>query len=294
MDIKASKVFKILAGIFVLILMYASFTVVSPGHTKVKNVFGKVSDIYLTEGFHIVNPLASFTSIDTRSQTYNIDNIKVPSQDKLKTLMDVSVIYSMDPSLTPNMIRSVGSLEMFEKKYLIPKVRSVIREVGKSVKQSQDFFIDDIQQQMQQDSAQILNEFLLEKGLEIESVLFRNIDLPQLVLSAIQQTKERQEQIKREEAQLLIVEKQAQQQVKEAEAREQAAKANANAKRTQADAEAYRIEKEAKATANANTMINMSLSDKLIKYNSVKQWDGKYPTTMMSSDSDIMMALPKN
>lgn len=294
MVIKSSDVFKYFIGILVIILIYSSFTVVSPGHTKVKNVFGKVSDVYLTEGFHIVNPLASFTSIDTRSQTYNIDNIKVPSQDKLKTLMDVSVIYRMDPSLTPNMIRTVGSLEIFEKKYLIPKVRSVIREVGKSVKQSQDFFIDDIQQKMQEDSAQILNEFLSEKGLEIESVLFRNIDLPELVLRAIQQTKERQEQIKREDAQLLIVEKQAQQQVKEAEAREQAAKANANEKRTQADAEAYRIEKEADATANANTMINKSLSDKLIKYNSVKQWDGKYPTTMMSSDSNIMMALPKN
>lgn len=294
MDITPSGFFKTLIGIVLLILIYASFTIVKPGHTKVKNVFGKVSDVYLTEGFHVVNPLASFTNVDTRSQTYNIDNIKVPSQDKLKTLMDVSVIYRMDPSFTPNMIRTVGSLEMFEKKYLIPKVSSVIREVGKGVKQSQDFFFDDVQQQMQTESAQILNDFLAEKGMNIESVLFRNIDLPQLVLSAIQQTKERQEQIKREEAQLLIVEKQAQQQVKEAEAREEAAKSNANAKRTQADAEAYRIEKEAKATANANNMINKSLSDKLIKYNSVKQWDGKYPTTMMSSDSNIMMALPKN
>lgn len=275
-----------------LIIALNSYTVVPAGQIKVKSVFGKVNENTLSEGFHVVNPLAEFSVYDTRNQTLAIDNIMVPSQDKLKTDMDVSIIYRIDKGSVVSLKKEVGSLDDFNTKYLLPKARSVLREVGKGVENSQDFFLDHVQQNMQTEAAIKLNEFLSSKGARIEAVLFRDVSLPKLVLNAIKQTKTRQEEVNREEAQLMIVEKKAQAQVKEAEAREQAAVANANAKRTQADAEAYRIEKEAVATGKANKLINASLTSKLIQYNSVDKWDGKYPTTMMSSGTDIMMALP--
>lgn len=295
--IKLGKVFfhsmvLIVVVAITLIIALNSYTVVPAGQIKVKSVFGKVSDNTLGEGFHIVSPLADFSVYDTRNQTLSIDNIMVPSQDKLKTDMDVSIIYRIDKGSVVSLKKEVGSLEDFNTKYLLPKARSVLREVGKGVQNSQDFFLDHVQQSMQTEAAIKLNEFLSSKGARIEAVLFRDVSLPKLVLNAIKQTKTRQEEVNREEAQLMIVEKKAQAQVKEAEAREQAAVANANAKRTQADAEAYRIEKEAVATGKANKLINASLTSKLIQYNSVDKWDGKYPTTMMSSDSNIMMALP--
>jgi len=118
--------------------------------------------------------------------------------------------------------------------------------------------------------------------------------LPQVVTSAVIQTKERQEQLEREKAQLNIVEQQAQQQVKQAEAREKAAIADANAKRTRADAEAYRILKEAEAQAGANKVLARSITSELIQYNSIQRWTGQYPQTLMmgAEMEEVIISLP--
>jgi regulator of protease activity HflC (stomatin/prohibitin superfamily) len=114
-----------------------------------------------------------------------------------------------------------------------------------------------------------------------------------VVTSAVIQTKERQEQLEREKAQLRIVEQQAQQQVKQAEAREQAAKSDANAVRTLADAEAYQIEKLADAQARANTVLAKSVTPSLIEYNSIAKWNGAYPQTLMGGGPDgLILQLP--
>ena len=128
----------------------------------------------------------------------------------------------------------------------------------------------------------------------LHKTLFRDITLPNVVTSAVIQTKERQEQLEREKAQLMIVEQQAQQQVKNAEAREMAAIADANAKRTQADAEAYRIAKEAEAQAKANELLAKSVTPVLIQYNAIQKWDGAYPKTLMGNKADgLILNLPK-
>ena len=138
-----------------------------------------------------------------------------------------------------------------------------------------------------------LTEFMSQKGLLIESVLFRDITLPQVVTDAVIQTKQRQEQLEREKAQLSIVEQQAQQQVKQAEAREQAAKSDANAQRTLADASAYQISALATAQAEANTVLAKSVTSALIKYNAIAKWNGEYPQTLMGGGPDgLMLQLP--
>jgi len=283
----------VIAVVFVLIAMN-SYITVKAGHNKVATLFGNVQDVAYGEGFHIVNPLLAFTVFDLRQLTYTWDKVQVPSQDKLKTSMDISVTFRLDGARTPTTLQETGRLEDVVSKHITPKVRSLLREAGKTVAQSQDFYLDSVQQHLQVYMEDGLRTYLDEKGVIVEAVLFRDITLPQVVTSAVIQTKERQEQLEREKAQLKIVEQQAQQQVKQAEAREQAAISDANAKRTQADAEAYRILKEAKAQANANDVLAKSITPELIKYNSVHRWNGQYPQTLLSGDTGgVILALPE-
>jgi regulator of protease activity HflC (stomatin/prohibitin superfamily) len=168
-----------------------------------------------------------------------------------------------------------------------------LREAGKSVAKSQDFYLDTTQRDLQSFMEDGLTDHMAIKGIIVEAVLFRDITLPQVVTSAVIQTKERQEQLEREKAQLRIVEQQAQQQVKQAEAREQAAKSDANAVRTLADAEAYQIEKLANAQARANTVLAKSVTSPLIKYNAIAKWNGAYPQTLMGGGPDgLILQLP--
>lgn len=280
-------------ALVVLIIFLNSYTTVSAGHNKVATLFGKVQSEPLAEGFHLVNPLYNFVSFDLRQLTYTWEKVQVPSQDKLKTSMDISVTFRLDASRTPGILQETGGLKDVVSKHITPKVRSLLREAGKTVKQSQDFYLDSIQQQLQTYMEDGLQGYLEQKGVIVSAVLFRDITLPQVVTTAVIQTKERQEQLEREKAQLKIVEQQAMQAVKKAEAREKAAVADANAKRTQADAEAYRIIKEAEAQAKANAVLAKSVTPVLIRYNAIEKWNGAYPQTLMSGkDGGVLLNLP--
>jgi len=291
---KSTPVAGIIIVAFILLVAMNSYTTVKAGHNKVATLFGNVQGEAYDEGFHIVNPLLDFTVFDLRQLTYTWDKVQVPSQDKLKTSMDVSVTFRLAGDRTPRIFQETGRLEDVVSKHVTPKVRSLLREAGKTVDQSQDFYIDSVQLKMQTYMEEGLKSYLEPKGVIVEAVLFRDITLPQVVTSAVIQTKERQEQLEREKAQLKIVEQQAQQQVKQAEAREQAAVSDANAKRTQADAEAYRILKEAEAQANANKVLARSVTKELIDYNSVQRWNGSYPQTLLSGDTGgVILSLPQ-
>ncbi|MGR9115807.1 MAG: SPFH domain-containing protein [Gammaproteobacteria bacterium] len=281
------------AGLIVLLLVFNSYTTVEAGHNKVATLFGKVQPEPYDEGLHIVNPLLRFVTFDLRQLTYTWEKVQVPSQDKLKTSMDISITFQLHADKTPQILQETGQLKDVVDKHITPKVRSLLREAGKTVSQSQDFYQDAVQQALQVYMEEGLREYLEPKGVLVRAVLFRDITLPEVVTLAVIQTKERQEQLEREKAQLKIVEQQAQQEVKKAEAREMAAKADANAKRTQADAEAYRIAKEAEAQANANQLLAKSVTAELIRYNAIQKWNGAYPQTLMGGKTDgLILNLP--
>jgi regulator of protease activity HflC (stomatin/prohibitin superfamily) len=285
----------LLIALLLISLPFASrfATTVPPGHNAVATLFGEVQPAPYKDAFHLVNPLLSFSEFDLRQQTNTWKEVEVPSQDKLKTSMDVSVTFRIEPGATPRILQETGRVDDVIDKHVTPKVRSLLREAGKSVARSQDFYLESVQQELQSYMEQGLTSYLEPKGVIVEAVLFRDITMPKVVHNAVIQTKERQEQLEREKAQLQIVEQQAQKQVKEAQAREQAAIADANAKRTQADAEAYRIHKEAEARAAANRLIADSVTPALLHYNQVEQWDGAYPKTLLSSEgADLLLELP--
>jgi len=293
MKVNLKAIIPAVTTIFLIWIGLNSYTTVSPGHNKVATMFGEIQDLALPEGFHIVNPLLKFYSYDLRVNTETWTKVQVPSQDKLKTSMDISVTFRINPDYTVTMLKETGSLTDVVRKLLTPKVRSLLREAGKTVAKSQDFYLDTTQQQLQAYMEDGLTDYMSRKGIIIEAVLFRDITLPQVVTSAVIQTKERQEQLEREKAQLRIVEQQAQQQVKQAEAREQAAKSDANATRTKADASAYKIAKLAGAQAKANTILAKSVTKSLIDYNAIAKWDGKYPSTLMGGGPDgLILQLP--
>lgn len=278
-----------------LMVFFNAYTTVEAGHNKVATLFGKVQPEPYAEGFHLVNPLLDFVSFDLRQLTYTWEKVQVPSQDKLKTSMDVSVTFKLKPERTPQILQESGLLKDVVDKHITPKVRSLLREAGKTVAQSQDFYQDSVQQELQVYMENGLTEYLEAKGVLVTAVLFRDITLPKVVTVAVIQTKERQEQLEREKAQLKIVEQQAQQQVKQAEAREMAAVADANAKRTQADAEAYRITKEAAAQAQANELLSKSVTKPLISYNAIQKWNGAYPQTLMGGSAEgLILNLPNS
>ncbi len=214
---------------------------IPPGQVGVATLFGKVKADGYTQGIHVpVNPLYDWTLFDAREKTH-LETANVPSQDQLQTKLDVSVQYRIDINMAPSILEDTGNAESAVRVHLIPKLRSLLREQGKSIVRAEDFFLEATQDTLQSALTDGLRDFLAPKGIIVTAVLIRDITLPPFIVEAIEKKKEREQAVERERAELERVRTELQQEVARAKAGRDAAEEEAERVKILADAQAYEI-----------------------------------------------------
>lgn len=243
--------------LFLFILGRKCFISVPAGHVAVASLFGKVKAEAYPEGMHFpVNPLYSWTEFDAREKSHK-ESASVPSQDQLNTEIDVSVQYRLNRDMAAQILRDTGTEEQVVEVHLVPKLRSVVREQGKSVKKAEEFFLETTQQTLQTKIFEELREYLQPKGITVEAVLLRDIKLPQAILLNVERKKQAEQEVERQKAELERQKIEAQQQVVTATAQREAAEQEAMRKKVLADAQAYEIQKINEAIANNPAYIQL-------------------------------------
>ena len=246
----------VVIGLLILVAMNF-YKTIPPGRVGVATLFGNVVAEEYTQGLHIpVNPLYRWTLFDARQKTHQ-ETANVPSQDQLQTRLDVSVQYQIDGSMAPEILEETGDAEAAVRVHLIPKLRSLLREQGKSIVRAEDFFKEATQTTLQIALTEGLRDFLAPKGIIVTAVLIRDITLPPFIVEAIEKKKEREQAVERERAELERVRTELQQEVARAQAGKEAAAAEAERKRILADATAYEISQINKAIANNPAYIQL-------------------------------------
>lgn len=233
------------------------FKSVPAGHVSVATLFGKVVQEPYPSGLHFpVNPLYRWHDYDARQKTH-METAEVPSQDQLTTKIDVSVQYRIKAAMAPTILSNTGTPEQVIAVHLVPKLRSVLREQGKTIKRAEDFFLEETQNQLQSALLVSLQASLEENGLEVTEVLIRDITLPQFIKQAIERKKEREQEAERQKAELERYKTEQQQLIAAAEAERQAAEEEAKQRVLLADAQAYEIEKINEAISNNPAYIQL-------------------------------------
>ncbi|MCH9693497.1 MAG: prohibitin family protein [Gammaproteobacteria bacterium] len=229
-------------GVFVLVIVIMNiYKTVPVGHVGVATLFGKAQLEGYPEGLHFpVNPLYKWTMFDARKKTH-LETANVPSQDQLQTRLDVSVQYRIDGAMASKILGATGTAEAAVRVHLIPKLRSLLREQGKSVRRAEDFFLEETQETLQTALTDGLRDDLEQQGIIVSEVLIRDITLPPFIVQAIEQKKEREQAVEQEKAELERVRTELQQEVARAQAGREAAEEEAARKRILADAQAYEI-----------------------------------------------------
>ena len=262
---KMQKSLPVIVVVIGLVILLGSnfYKTIPPGHVGVATLFGNVRPEGYEQGLHIpVNPLYRWTVFEARQQTH-LETANVPSQDQLQTKLDVSVQYRIIGSMAPDILEQTGNVAKAVEVHLKPKLRSLLREQGKSIKRAEDFFLEETQETLQTGLTEGLKEYLAPKGIEISAVLIRDISLPPFIVQAIEKKKEREQAVEQERAELERVRTQLQQQVARAEAGLQAAESEAQRKRTLADATAYEITQINRAIANNPAYIKLQALEAL-------------------------------
>lgn len=174
----------VVVAIGLLILFWSSVTSVPAGHVGVMSLFGKVdtrAGETLGEGIHLVNPFKSVREMSVRTQTVK-ETSRVPSSEGLEMALDTSLIFHVRADKAADLYQRVGTnyLEVLVE----PQLRSSIREATAS--HSANTLYSSARVEVQEQIRKDLEASLAPRGIEIENVLLRDIQLPPTVQTAIQ------------------------------------------------------------------------------------------------------------
>ena len=258
-------------ALFILVLAVIMFGrqffhQVPAGHVGVATFFGEVQDLPYPEGPHFpVNPLYGWHDMDVREKSTKLPGIEVPTRDQLLTRIDLSIQYRLNGKMAPLIFRETGDETQVVGVHMIPKVRSLLRELGTNIERAEDFFAEETRHKLAIDLQSGLAAYVGPRGIIIDEVLVRGINLPTVLAKAIEQKKEREQAVEREKAELERFRTEQLQQVAKAEAERAAAAENAQTVRILADAKAYEIEAINKAVSQNPAYIQLQALEALKK-----------------------------
>jgi regulator of protease activity HflC (stomatin/prohibitin superfamily) len=226
-------------------------------------LFGDVQEDPYPEGLNIVNPLLSWVDMDVRQDSFKISQLEMPTRDQLLSKVDLSIQWRLDASQAPFIYRDTGDKERIVQVHLHPQARSLIRELGTKIDRAEDLFKDEVRDSLANALTAGLTETMASKGIIIESVLLRNINLPPVLAEAIGRKKEREQEVERQRAELERVKLEQEQGVAQADASRRAAEEDAKRIKILADAKAYEIATINKAASGNPAYIQLQSLDAL-------------------------------
>ena len=187
-----SPVFKLIGiavvGLIVLILLFNSVNRVSTGHVGVLTLFGRVTGEVLPEGIHLINPLKTNNEMSIQTQTIK-ESASVPSSEGLVMNLDTSLIYHLNPEKAAEVFQKISA--NYEAVVVEPNLRAPIREATAS-HTANAVYTGEREMVARQVFDQLTSE-LKQRGLVVENVLLRDIQLPQTLKASIE-TKQQAEQ----------------------------------------------------------------------------------------------------
>ncbi len=170
-----------IAALLLIVALFNSVTRVGTGHVGVLTLFGRVTGERLGEGIHLINPLKTNNEMSIQTQTLK-ESANVPSSEGLMMSLDTSLIYHLNPDRATEVFQKIGA--DYENLVVEPTLRSAIREATAS-HSANALYTGEREMVAKQIYDQLTSE-LNKRGLTVENVLLRDIQLPATLKAAIE------------------------------------------------------------------------------------------------------------
>jgi regulator of protease activity HflC (stomatin/prohibitin superfamily) len=235
--------------LFLIGFLSSCIVQIGTGEVGVQILFGNVQNTTLASGLHFINPLLDVQKLDIKTQNYTMsaihnegakegdDAIRVLTSDGLEVVMDLTVLYKVVPSAAPEILRSTGI--DYTDKIVRPLTRTMIRD--NAVYYDAVSLYSNKRDEFQNRIFNSIESDFKKRGLLLEQLLIRNITLPQSVRTSIEQ---------------------------KISAEQDAQKMQFVLQKEKQEAERKRVE--AQGIADYQKIINESLTDRQLQYESIK------------------------
>ncbi len=170
-----------IVGLAVIILLFNSVTRVGTGRVGVLTLFGRVTGETLPEGMHLINPLKTNNELSIQTQTIK-ESASTPSSEGLMMNLDTSLIYHLNPDRAAEVFQKIGA--DYENVVVESTLRAAIREATAS-HTANALYTGEREIVAKQIYDQLTSQ-LNRRGLLVENVLLRDIQLPATLKAAIE------------------------------------------------------------------------------------------------------------
>jgi regulator of protease activity HflC (stomatin/prohibitin superfamily) len=240
-----------IAGVVLILVGALSSAVVQvdAGEVGVQKLFGKVSDRTLESGLNLVNPMVEVTTFNIKTQNYTMsatheqgdqqgdDAIRVLSSDGLEVVIDLTVLYRVMPTQAPSILREIGA--NYKDIIVRPITRTKIRD--NAVYYDAVSLYSTKREEFQSRIFKDIEANFKTRGLLLEQLLIRNLNLP----ASVKQTIESKINAEQEAQKMTFV-----------------------LQKEKQEAERKRVE--AQGIADYQQILSTGLSDKQLQYESIK------------------------
>lgn len=181
-------------GVAFIAIFLGLFKQVDSGTVGVKTLFGKVQNEILPSGLNFVNPLVEVVLFNVQTQNYTMsaisnegnmsgdDAIRVLSADGLEVIIDLTVLYRIQATSAPQILRTIGV--DYTDKIVRPVSRTRIRD--KAVDYDAISLYSTKRNEFKDRIFKDIDKDFKRRGLILEDILIRNINLPQSVKLTIE------------------------------------------------------------------------------------------------------------
>ena len=181
-------------AVMAVIIAASSTSCVRTGHVGVVSLFGRVTGRTLSEGIHIVNPLAHVTELSIKTQEIK-EKAAVPSREGLIMGVEASVLYHLDRAQAATVYQQMGPT--YADILLIPTFRSAMRAMTAS--NTAAALYSDGRDGIAQQILEEVRRQVAPRGIIVENVLLRDLQLPDTLKHAIEAKQQAQQEAQRME-----------------------------------------------------------------------------------------------
>ena len=176
---------RILLTILILALFFfmgaCSITKIDTGNVGVLTKFGRVTGDVLPEGIHLIDPLKSSNELSVRTQEQK-ETAAVPSSEGLIMTLEASLLFHLDKEKAADVYQKLGP--DYRTKIVEPTMRSAMREATSS--HGANALYTGEREQVAKEIESNLASQLAARGIVVEKVLLRDIQLPESLKRSIE------------------------------------------------------------------------------------------------------------
>jgi prohibitin 1 len=175
------KMMRLFLLLLLVILLFASVVSIPTGHVGVLTLFGRVTGEALGEGIHVINPLKSVQKLSIQTQSVK-ETANVPSNEGLILALDTSLLFHLDRTKAAEVYQKVGA--NYEEKIVEPTMRAAIRAATSA--HTANALYTNARELVQQQIQDELTTQLGLRGIVVENVLLRDVQLPAMLKTSIE------------------------------------------------------------------------------------------------------------